>query len=83
MGQLTMARLRSRLCEIPYFMVLPNRGADGAAQLVSREANRWGVNFMTEIQKRGYKLQHKQPKYADELIQRIGVSPTVHYLFAR
>ncbi len=64
-------------------MVVPNRGADGAAHLVSREANRWGVNFMTEIEKRGYKLQHKQPKYADELIQRIGVSPTVHYLFAR
>jgi SAM-dependent methyltransferase len=69
--------------EIPYLMVVPNQGTNGAAQLVSTEANGWSVDFMPELQKRGYELQHKQPKYADELIQRIGVSPTVHYLFAR
>ncbi len=69
--------------EIPYLMIVPSRGRSGAAPLVSLEANGWLLDFMPELQKRGYELQHKQPKYADGLIQRIGVSPSVHYLFAR
>jgi SAM-dependent methyltransferase len=69
--------------EVQHLMVVPNSEDHGGARLVSREKDGRSLDFLPELEKRGYRLQHERPKYGDELMQRIGVSPSVHYLFGR
>lgn len=41
-----------------------------------------GKNFGDLIDKHGYKLVAREPKYRDPVVQEYGISPSYHYLFA-
>ena len=68
---------------IPHLMVIPNALANGGQQLLSREPGGSNVNFQPEIERRGYRLSVREPKYRDPLMQRHGVTPTHYWLFER
>ena len=63
---------------VRYLMVVPT-----ADRLLSREQDGSSIDFLDEIERRGYRLIAKDQKYLDPPVQRFGVSPTYHYLFER
>jgi len=67
--------------KVPHLMIIPNVDDHGGHRLTAREPNGDRVDFLPELERRGYKLAVKRPKFADEAIQRVGVSPSQHYLF--
>jgi hypothetical protein len=40
-----------------------------------------GIDFGNIIEKHGYKMIAKDPKYRDPLVQKYAVNPSYHYLF--
>lgn len=70
-----LARLRAN--RVRYLMIVPNADTHGGERLVTNH----GDDFGEAIEKHGYKLVAKEPKYRDPVVQKYGVNPTYHYLF--
>jgi hypothetical protein len=62
---------------VRYLMIVPNAGDHGGERLLTHE----GENFGEVIEKHGYKLIAKEPKFRDPVVQTFGINPTYHYLF--
>lgn len=59
--------------------IVPNAADHGGEKLALNN----GVDFSILLERYGYKLRCKSPKYADPLVQKFGVSPTFFYLYQR
>ncbi len=62
-----------RRYSVRYLMIVPNPG-----QLLWTND---GKDFGGAIEKHGYKLLIKEPKYGDIVVQKYAMNPTYHYLF--
>jgi SAM-dependent methyltransferase len=63
--------------EIRHLFIVPNASDHGGEKLALNS----GEDFSTLVEKYGYKLQIKAPKYEDPMVQQYGVSPTYYYLY--
>jgi len=68
---------------IKFLMVVPNRGTHGGTRLLSRETDGTNTDYLPELERRGFELVARRPKYLHSSVQEYGVSPTYHWLFAR
>ena len=57
--------------------IVPNPSDHGGERLALNS----GEDFSSLVEKYGYALQIKAPKYEDPLVQKYGVSPTYYYLY--
>ena len=62
---------------VKYLMVAPNFGDSGGKLLLTND----GEDFGKIIEKYGYKLVAKEPKYQDPTVQQNAISPTYYHLF--
>ena len=63
---------------VRYVMIVPNDARhDGGRNLVTND----GRDFSSIVERHGYKLIAREPKYADPVVQQFGINPTHHYLF--
>lgn len=58
--------------------IVPNASDHGGVKLALNS----GEDFSFLVEKYGYKLKVKAPKYEDPMIQKYGVSPTYYYLYS-
>lgn len=63
---------------VKYLMVVPNARDHGGECLQTND----GKDFGPLIEKHGYTLIAKEPKYKDPVVQKYAVNPTYYYLFA-
>jgi SAM-dependent methyltransferase len=63
--------------EIRHLFIVPNASDHGGKKLALNS----GEDFSFLVEKYGYKLQVKAPKYEDPMVQKYGVSPTYYYLY--
>jgi putative sugar O-methyltransferase len=63
--------------KVRYLMIVPNAGDHGGDRLLTHE----NEDFGQVIEKYGYKLIAKEPKFRDPVVQTFGINPTYHYLF--
>ena len=63
--------------KVKYLMIVPNTGDHGGERLLTHE----NEDFGEVIEKHGYKLIAKEPKFRDPVVQKFGINPTYHYLF--
>lgn len=63
--------------KVKYLMIVPNAGDHGGERLLTHE----NKDFGEVIEKHGYKLIAKEPKFRDPVVQKFGINPTYHYLF--
>lgn len=64
--------------QVKYLMVVPNAKDHGGTHLQTNA----GKDFGTLIEKYGYTLIAKEPKYKDPVVQKYAINPTYYYLFA-
>jgi SAM-dependent MidA family methyltransferase len=62
---------------VKFLMIVPNIYSDSKDLLVSHD--RQDINKV--IEKHGYKLLVKKPKFGDPVVQKYGINPTYYYLF--
>jgi putative sugar O-methyltransferase len=60
---------------VKFLMIVPNSG--DTLRTID------GIDFSEVIEKYGYKLKAREPKYKDKVVQQYAVSPFYHYLFER
>ncbi|MGA9063649.1 MAG: putative sugar O-methyltransferase [Terracidiphilus sp.] len=65
--------------EVRYFMIVPNTGNHGGQLLV----NNVGADMLPVIERSGYRLIAREPKYRDPDVQKLALSPTWYWLFER
>jgi len=70
-----------RAHRVKHLMIAPNAQAGGGRELLSWEEDGSRRDFAQEIRARGYRPIACEPKYADPLLQRYGVTPTHYFLF--
>jgi hypothetical protein len=58
-------------------MVVPNPGDHRGEQLLTNDRR----DFGPIIERHGYRLAAKDPKFLDPVVQRYAINPTHHYLF--
>jgi hypothetical protein len=63
--------------KVKNLFIVPNASDHGGVKLALNS----GEDFSGLVEKYGYKLHCKSPKYADPMVQQYGVSPTFYYLF--
>jgi len=63
--------------KVPHLFIVPNPGGHGGSELALNS----GEDFSSLVEKYGYRLRIKAPKYEDPLVQKYGVSPTQYYLY--
>jgi SAM-dependent methyltransferase len=63
--------------KVKYLFIVPNACDHGGEKLALNS----GEDFSDLVDKYGYKLQIKAPKYDDPMVQKYGVSPTYYYLY--
>ena len=63
--------------EIKYLFIVPNSRDNKGKKLISYD----GKEFQSLIEKSGYNLIVKNPKYSEPVVQQYGISPTYYYLF--
>lgn len=63
--------------KVKYLMIVPNSGKHGSELLLTNN----GKNFGEIIEKHGYKLMAKDPKYRDPIVQEYAINYTYYYLF--
>ena len=63
--------------KIKNLFIVPNASDHGGEKLALNS----GEDFSDLVAKYGYRLQTKNPKYEDQLVQQYGVSPTYYYLY--
>ncbi len=66
---------------IPYLLLVPNAADHGGERLLSQEANGTKSDYTPILEACGYTRFARVPKYADQVIQRLGVSPTQHHFY--
>ena len=66
---------------VKYLMIEPNAGHSEGKKLVSSERDHNRIEYIKNIESRGYALIAKEPTYMNSSVQRLGVSPTYYYLF--
>lgn len=64
---------------VRYLMVAPNAMNNGGRELLIND----GRPFGQLIERHGYRLIAREPKFADPVVQRYGLSPTMYHLFER
>jgi SAM-dependent methyltransferase len=64
--------------KIKYLMIVPNPYDIGKGGEILSSS---GEDISAILEKYGYHLIIKEPKYLDPIVQKYGVSPTYHYLF--
>jgi SAM-dependent methyltransferase len=62
---------------VRHLMVVPNSLHKGGRHLLTND----GRDFQSIIERHGYKLTAKEPKFRDPLVQKYAINPTYHYLF--
>jgi SAM-dependent methyltransferase len=70
-------RVRAR-----HLFVVPNAYHNFGTKLLSREADGGFLDFLPEIERRGFRLMASEPKYRDPALNPFGVN-TIYYLFER
>ena len=63
--------------KVRYLFIAPNASDHGGEKLALNS----GEDFSSLVERYGYKLRIKAPKYDDPLVQKYGVSPTYYYLY--
>ncbi|MDQ3019686.1 MAG: putative sugar O-methyltransferase [Bacteroidota bacterium] len=63
--------------KIKYLMIVPNE-MPGIENVLLTNDN---INFQEIIERHGYKLITKAPKYSDSTVQEYAINPTYYYLF--
>ncbi|MBU0664969.1 MAG: putative sugar O-methyltransferase [Proteobacteria bacterium] len=63
--------------KVKNLFIVPNAAGHGGEKLALNN----GVEFSVLVEKYGYKLYCKSPKYEDPVVQKFGVSPTYFYLY--
>jgi SAM-dependent methyltransferase len=58
-------------------MIAPNRSTSGGQLLLTND----GQDFLPVLERYGYRLIIKQPKYLDPVVQEFGLQPTWYHLF--
>jgi putative sugar O-methyltransferase len=66
---------------VKYLMIIPNAEENCGLQLITLEKDHRRINYLPEIEARGYKLLKTRPKFTVPSVQQHGVSPTHYYLF--
>jgi SAM-dependent methyltransferase len=62
---------------VPRLFLVPNAvSADGNEPLTNR-----GESMAPLLARHGFRLEHAEPKYADPVVQRTGLSPTTYFLY--
>lgn len=64
---------------VKYLMIVPDALKNGGRLLQTVD----GKDFRGVVEKHGYRLTAKEPKYRDSFVQEYGMNPTYHYLFER
>jgi hypothetical protein len=64
---------------VKYLMMVPNSLNNGGARLLTNDLH----DFQPVVERHGYKLVAKDPKYGDPVVQQYAICPTYHYLFER
>ena len=62
---------------VRYLMIVPNWMGPSVSDLRAQD----GQGFGDLIERAGYRLLSREPKYRDPIVQEYGVDPTFHYLF--
>ena len=63
---------------VRYLMIVPNAGREhGGRSLATND----GHDFGPLIERHGYRLVVREPKYRDPVVAEFGINPTYHYLF--
>lgn len=62
---------------VRYLMIVPNAGNHGGEFLLTNDRH----DIQKVVEKHGYKLVAKEPKYRDPIVQEYALNPTYHYLF--
>jgi hypothetical protein len=62
---------------VGYLMVVPNALDVGGRQLLTNDRS----DFKMVIERHGYELIAREPKYLDQVVQDYAMNPTYHYLF--
>ncbi len=63
--------------KVSYLFIVPNSSDHGGEKLALNS----GEDFSALVEKYGYTLKIKTPKYEDPMVQKFGVSPTYYYLY--
>ena len=58
-------------------MIVPNAGDHGGELLLTNDRRDIGK----VVEKHGYKLIVKEPKFEDPVVQKYAINPTYYYLF--
>jgi hypothetical protein len=67
--------------KVRYLLIIPNAEDNGGTKLITLEPDRRRIDYLPEIEARGYRLKATRPKFAAPSVQKHGVSPTHYYLF--
>ena len=62
-------------------MIVPNAEDNFGTRLVTLETDHRRIEYLPEIERRGYRLKACRPKFTASSVQKHGVSPTHYYLF--
>jgi SAM-dependent methyltransferase len=62
---------------VKHLMIVPNAHNHGGERLQTNDRQ----DFSKLLEKHGYKIVAKEPKYRDPVVQKYGINPTYHYLF--
>jgi len=63
--------------KIKHLFIVPNGSDHGGKKLALNS----GEDFSGLVEKYGYRLHIKAPKYEDPLVQKYGISPTYYYIY--
>lgn len=69
--------VRLRTAAVKHLMIVPNALDNGGKLLRTND----GQDVQKVVEKHGYRLKVKEPKFADPVVQQYGLDPTWHYLF--
>lgn len=64
-------------CRIKHLMIVPNSLDHGGELLLTNDRQ----DISKVVEKHGYKLMVKEPKFRDSLVQKYAINPTCYYLF--
>ena len=66
---------------IRYLLIIPNAKHNEGTKLLTGEVDGSSMEYLKEVERRGYKRIHMSPKYLASSVQKHGVSPTHYHLF--
>jgi hypothetical protein len=65
--------------DVKHLLIVPNAGNHGGQLL----RNNVGQDMLPSVEKSGYRLITREPKYADPKVQKFALNPTYYWLFER